>query len=97
MNTLVYADVPGEATADASTIASTAQQLSVSFGVAAASLVTALFVPNRYHTAVPDLIHGIHAGLLLLGAGTILSSLVFHTLRADDGDAVSRHHEASAG
>ena len=91
MNTLVYADVVGEAAANASTIASTAQQLSVSFGVAAASLVTALFVPNRFHTAVPEMIHGIHAGLLVLGAGTILSSIVFHSLRRGDGAAVSQH------
>ena len=46
MNTLVYADVSAEATAGASTIASTAQQLSMSFGVATASLVAALFVPD---------------------------------------------------
>jgi EmrB/QacA subfamily drug resistance transporter len=93
MNTLVYADVPGEAAASASTIASTAQQLSVSFGVAAASLITALFVPDRFHTTVPDMIRGIHSGLLVLGAGTILSSIVFHSLRRGDGDAVSQHRQ----
>jgi len=91
MNTLVYADVSGEAAANASTIASTAQQLSISFGVATASLITALFVPDRFHTAVPDMIRGIHGGLLVLGAATILSSIVFHSLRRDDGDAVSLH------
>jgi EmrB/QacA subfamily drug resistance transporter len=94
MNTLVYADVSGEAAANASTIASTAQQLSMSFGVATASLITALFVPDRFHTPVPDMIRGIHGGLLVLGAGTILSSIVFHSLRRDDGDAVSLHRLA---
>ena len=35
MNTLVYADVTDEQTSSASTIASTVQQMSISFGVAA--------------------------------------------------------------
>src|SRR5580700_6400241 len=50
MNTLVYADVTESETSMASTIASTAQQMSMSFGVAAASLVTALFIPDRFHS-----------------------------------------------
>jgi len=36
-------------TSSASTIASTAQQMSVSFAVASASLVTAIFIPDRFH------------------------------------------------
>jgi EmrB/QacA subfamily drug resistance transporter len=40
MNTLVYADVPANGASAASSIASTFQQLSVSFGVAAAGLTT---------------------------------------------------------
>src|SRR5450755_3424446 len=49
MNTLAYADVRSEEAADASTIASTIQQMAVSFGVATASLAAALFVPDRIH------------------------------------------------
>ena len=45
MNTLVYADVSGPQTSGASTIAATGQQLAISFGVAGASLIAALFVP----------------------------------------------------
>src|SRR6202171_5458792 len=45
MNTLVYADISDEQTSDASSIASTLQQMSISFGVAAAGLATAFFVP----------------------------------------------------
>ena len=97
MNTLVYADVPGEAASSASTIASTAQQLSLSFGVACASLVTALFVPDRFNTAPPEVVAGIHRALLGLGTATILSSVVFLNLKRDDGATVSRHRpEASA-
>ena len=96
MNTLVYADVSGAAASDASTIASTGQQLSLSFAVAVASLVTALFVPDRYHTAPGELLHGIHEALVVLGLATLLSTLAFSGLRPDDGSAVSRHRQAGA-
>src|SRR5580658_5564120 len=55
MNTLVYADVAAAEAGGASTIASTAQQLSTSFGVAGASLVAALFVPDPFHTDAPQM------------------------------------------
>jgi EmrB/QacA subfamily drug resistance transporter len=91
MNTLVYADVTPEAAGGASTIASTAQQLSTSFGVAAASLVTALFVPDRFHTDAPQMIRGIHEAFLALGVATIVSTAAFAGLRRTDGSAVSQH------
>ena len=53
-------------TSSASTIASTAQQMSISFGVATASLVTALFIPDRFHSAATEMIHGIHQAFLVL-------------------------------
>jgi EmrB/QacA subfamily drug resistance transporter len=96
MNTLVYADV-GEADASmASTIASTLQQMSASFGVAAASLTTALFIPNRFHSEPGQMIQGIHRAFLVLGGLTILSAAVFRSLRPGDGDNVSRHGVAPA-
>jgi len=91
MNTLAYADVNEHQASSASTIASTVQQLAVSFGVAAASLAAALFIPDRMHATPAELIHGIHLALLLLGALTIVSTIVFNELRSGDGDAVSRH------
>jgi EmrB/QacA subfamily drug resistance transporter len=96
MNTLVYADVTEADTSMASTIASTMQQMSVSFGVAAASLTTALFIPDRFHSNSGQMIHGIHRAFLLLGGLTVLSALVFRRLRPDDGDNVSRHKLAVA-
>ena len=51
MNTLVYADVTEEQTSSASSIASTMQQMSISFGVASASLATAFFIPDRFHSS----------------------------------------------
>jgi EmrB/QacA subfamily drug resistance transporter len=91
MNTLVYADVTEEQTSSASTIASTMQQMSISFGVATASLATAFFIPDRFHSDPSQMIHGIHKAFLVLGAMTILSTLVFSELKSDDGDSISRH------
>ena len=50
MNTLVYADVPQDKASNASSIASTLQQLSASFGVAAAGLTTIFFIPSSSHS-----------------------------------------------
>jgi MFS family permease len=94
MNTLVYADVSGAAASDASTIASTGQQLSLSFAVAVASLVTALFVPDRFHTSPGEMIQGIHEAFVALGIATIVSTLSFAGLRRDDGSVVSRHRQS---
>ena len=91
MNTLVYADVNAEQTSSASTIASTMQQMAISFGVASASLVTAFFIPDRFHSSQPQMIQGIHKAFLVLGAMTILSTLIFSELKSGDGDSVSQH------
>jgi hypothetical protein len=96
MNTLVYADVSDEAAGSASTIASTVQQLSMSFGIATASLVAAIFVPDRFHTSSAQMIHGVHEAFLVLGVATIVSSVVFRPLRAGDGSAISQHKVAAA-
>ena len=71
MNTLVYADVSEEQASSASTIASTAQQMSLSFGVATASLVAALFLPDRSNTDASEMIRGVHHAFLILGVATI--------------------------
>ena len=95
MNTLVYADVTEPETSMASTIASTAQQMSMSFGVATASLVTALFIPDRFHSGPEQMIHGIHLAFLVLGGLTVLSAAVFVELKKEDGDNVSQHRPSS--
>lgn len=91
MNTLVYADVSPVQTSGASTIASTMQQMSMSFGVALASLATAFFIPNRQTSTPPQMIEGIHHALLALGLLTIVSTLTFSGLRSNDGESVSQH------
>jgi MFS family permease len=93
MNTLVYADVTEEEASAASSIASTMQQMAISFGVASASLVTAFFLPDRFRSDPLQFIHGIHNAFFVLGGMTILSTFVFHELKKGDGDAVSQRKE----
>ena len=97
MNTLVYADVTEEQASSASSIASTMQQMSISFGVASASLVTAFFLPDRFRSNPLEFIHGIHRAFYVLGGMTLLSTVVFRELRAGDGDSVSQAKELHAG
>jgi EmrB/QacA subfamily drug resistance transporter len=92
MNTLVFADISEEEASSASSIASTMQQMSISFGVATASLVTAFFLPDRYRSNPTQFIRGIHHAFWVLGAMTILSTIVFRELKSTDGDSVSRTH-----
>jgi MFS family permease len=93
MNTLAYADVTNEQASGASSIASTVQQMAVSFGVATASLVAALFIPDHTRATQAEMIHGIHLALRTLGAWTVVSTIVFSELKASDGAAVSAHKE----
>jgi MFS family permease len=89
MNTLVYADTTDAETSAASSIASTMQQMSISFGVAAAGLATVFFVPKSGTTSAVEMIHGIHKALIALGGLTIVSTIVFKSLKRGDGDTVS--------
>ncbi len=91
MNTLVYADISEEQASSASSIASTMQQMSISFGVATASLAAAFFIPDRFHASAPEMIHGIHRAFFVLGGLTVLSTIVFRELKSADGAAVSQH------
>jgi EmrB/QacA subfamily drug resistance transporter len=97
MNTLVYAEIDEEEASAASSIASTAQQMSISFGVAAASLITAFFLPVTARSNPAVFIRGIHHAFYILGAMTIVSTIVFRKLKRDDGNSVSAHKEAHGG
>jgi MFS family permease len=90
MNTMAYADIRNTDSSMASTIASSLQQLSMSFGLACGSLVTAWYLgelPQSDQIAVTSALH--HA-FLTLGFLTMISSLSFWTLRASDGESVSK-------
>ena len=90
MNTLVFADIAEEDASSASSIASTAQQMSTSFGVAVAGIATVFFIPPTRSNPT-QMIQGIHKALIALGILTILSTSVFRRLRSGDGDDVSLH------
>src|ERR1019366_2316353 len=90
MNSMAYADIDAADSSMASTIASSMQQMSLSFGLASGSLVTAWFLgdlPQSDRLAVSGALH--HA-FVTLGVVTLLSSLSFWTLRPEDGESVSR-------
>lgn len=90
MNSMAYADIKAEDSSMASTIASSMQQMSMSFGLAFGSIIAAWYLgdlPQSDRTAV---INALHHAFLTLGGLTVLSSLSFWTLRANDGEAVSK-------
>ncbi len=95
MNTLVYADTTEEESSAASSIASTMQQMAISFGVATAGLATAFFVP-RDHSNPVEMIHGVHEALVVLGVFTILSTVIFSKLKSSDGQNVSQQKAVHA-
>ena len=97
MNTLVYADIPDNESSDASSIASTAQQMSISFGVAAAGLTTALFIPASSAANSGEMIRGLHEAFLALGGFTVLSTGIFHRLKRDDGANETRQKDLHLG
>ena len=97
MNTLVYADITENDTSSANSIASTMQQMSISFGVATAGLATVFFLPKNPHASPTQMIHGIHKALIALGVLTIASTVVFRSLKSGDGDDVSQHKALHPG
>jgi MFS family permease len=97
MNTLVYADIADDLASNASSIASTVQQMSMSFGVAIGGLATAVFLPAAPRANPPVFMRGIHEAFIALGAFTTLSSLIFNRLKSSDGENVSQHKVLHAG
>lgn len=92
MNTLIFADVDDKDASKASSIASTGQQMSVSFGVAFASTLTAWILTGVDQTNPVQTVPALHKAFLAMGGLTILSSLTFWGLRKNDGDNVSHHN-----
>jgi len=90
INSMAYADIEAADSSMASTIASSLQQMSMSFGLACGSLITGWYLgglPQTDHAAVTS---ALHHTFLTLGGLTILSSLSFWKLRPADGESVSR-------
>jgi hypothetical protein len=90
MNSMAYADVRDADASMASTIASTFQQMSMSFGLACGSLIAAWYLGSHLQTDHAAVMSALHRAFLTLAGATILTSLSFWTLRAQDGESVSR-------
>jgi EmrB/QacA subfamily drug resistance transporter len=90
MNSMAYADIDAADSSMASTIASSLQQLSMSFGLAFGSIVTAWYLGDVVQTDRVALGSALYHAFLTLGGLTLLSSLSFCTLQPEDGEAVSR-------
>ena len=97
MNTLVYADIPETSASGASSIASTFQQLSISFGVAVAGLIPVVFMPDQPRSDPSAIIMGLHRAFLALGFFTVGSTVVFRRLKPDDGTSETRQKDIHLG
>ncbi|MGA2233453.1 MAG: DHA2 family efflux MFS transporter permease subunit [Tepidisphaeraceae bacterium] len=92
MNTLAFADLEDKDESSGSSIASTVQQMSSSFGVAIASLATILLLGGNRHPGSAMMVWGIHHAFWAMGLFTMATALVFKELHNDDGASVSRLH-----
>ena len=90
MNSMAYADIGDADAAMASTMASVMQQMSLSFGLACASLVTGFYLADLPQTDRVAVTAALHLTFLTLAGLTLLSSLSFWTLRPHDGESVSK-------
>jgi len=90
MNSMAYADIKPADTSMASTIASTLQQMSMSFGLACGSLVTAWYLSGLPQSDKIAVTSALHHAFLTLGIMTLFSSITFWSLRQEDGESVSK-------
>ena len=90
MNSMAYADIAESDVAMASTLASTLQQMSMSFGLACGSLVTGFYLEGLSQANQGAVTGALHRAFLTLACMTALSSLSFWSLRAGDGESVSK-------
>ena len=90
VNSMAYADIDGSDSSMASTIASSLQQMSMSFGLACGSLITGWYLGGLPQTDQLAVTRALHYAFLTLGGLTVLSSLTFWTLRAEDGESISK-------
>jgi hypothetical protein len=89
MNSMAYADIETNESSMASTIASSFQQISMSFGLVFGSLVTAWYLGPLGQSDRLAVTTALHHAFLTLGGLTIISSVSFWTLRPADGESVS--------
>lgn len=80
MNTLTFVDLPPEHAAMAASMGSTVQYLAMSFGIALATLLMAVFL----HGQTPEAyVFAFRRAVLALGVLTLLAAAIFRLLRRD--------------
>jgi len=89
MNSLAYADIADRDASKASSITSTGQQMSLSFGVAAASLVAGWFLAGLNQNNPAEIVPALHHAFVIMGLLTMVSSVTFWGLHRNDGNNVS--------
>lgn len=90
MNSMAFADIDTPDSSMASTISSSLQQMSMSFGLACGSLIAGWYLGDLPQTDRAAVTTALHYAFLTLGGLTMLSSLSFWSLRPTDGESVSR-------
>lgn len=90
MNSLAYADINAADSSMASTMSSSFQQLSMSFGLAAGSIVAGWYLGKVPQTDQAMVTQALHHAFFTLAAITVISSLTFWRLRPGDGDSISK-------
>lgn len=88
MNTLIYTDLDVRHASMASSMASTTQYLSMSFGIALATLLMEMFLGGRVHVAT-TYVGAFHGAVLSLAMVTVVAALTFLRLRPDRPEPAS--------
>jgi EmrB/QacA subfamily drug resistance transporter len=89
MNSMAYADIDEVDSAKASALASTLQQMSMSFGLACASLLTGYYLSDLSQSNQAAVTTALHHAFLTLAGLSCVSSLSFWGLHPNDGANVS--------
>ncbi len=90
MNSMAYADIDEADSSMASTLASTFQQMSMSFGLACGSLITSFYLDKLPQTDGAAVTGALHHAFITLAVLTAVSSLSFWGLKPNDGESVSK-------
>jgi EmrB/QacA subfamily drug resistance transporter len=89
MYSIAFADIRSQDLSMASTISSSFFQMSLTFGVACVSMMLNAFLGDLPQSDRSAFMSAINHTCVVLGAITMLSSISFWTLRAEDGECIS--------
>ena len=97
LGSIGFADIDSADTSMASTITSSLQQVSMSFGLACGSLIAGWYLGDLPQTERHFVTNALHHTFLTVACLTILSSLTFWSLRKADGESISKGVVAAPG